>query len=208
MKAVASREARRLGVAEGADREGRRMIILREAARLFTINGFADTKVIELARSLGVTKPTVYHYVESKEEMIFEVLRIGNERNTELLREARKSADTGLGQLECFLRGYAEAIIDDFGKCVILADPRTLSGRLQELHYAAYRLVLDELNDIIRRGIDDGSIRPCEPHLLTFALMGAFNSLSRWYRNDGPLSIDEVADIYLGFFESAIEPQA
>ncbi len=199
-----SREARRIGVKEKADHDGRRHIILCEAARLFTLNGFQNTKLVDLADRLNVTKPTLYHYIESKEEIIHQVLTIGNERNASLVRQARDSSESGLGKLEIFLRGYARATVDDFGRCVILADPRMLSGRLREQHRQAYRYVLDEIADIIGEGIRDGSIRDCDPHLLTFALMGTFNSLSIWFHHEGKMTVEDVTEAFLGFFESAM----
>ena len=58
-------------------RSAKRDAVLSAAARLFTHRGFQGTSLDDIAQSLGVTKPTLYHYVANKEEILFECVRRG-----------------------------------------------------------------------------------------------------------------------------------
>src|SRR6478736_7357909 len=58
----------------------RRGEICRTAAQIFRDRGFDATSMSDLARSLGMTKAGLYHYFESKEALLFEILSYGLDR--------------------------------------------------------------------------------------------------------------------------------
>ena len=59
------------GRAQGYD-EQREQILVR-AARLFARRGYAATSMNEVARSCGVSKPSLYHYVRDKHQLLVEI---------------------------------------------------------------------------------------------------------------------------------------
>jgi hypothetical protein len=52
------------------------------------------------------------------------------------------------------------------------------------------------LRGYVEEGIADGSIRPCNPKLVSFAIAGAINWIGTWYHPDGDLSPREIAAAY------------
>src|SRR5574341_2178399 len=58
----------------------RRAEICRTAARIFRDRGFDATSVSDIARALRMTKAGLYHYFDSKEELLFEIMTFGLER--------------------------------------------------------------------------------------------------------------------------------
>ncbi|MBP6816278.1 MAG: helix-turn-helix transcriptional regulator, partial [Burkholderiaceae bacterium] len=50
----------------------KRNALLREAARAFSGRGYHNTSLDDVAAVLGVTKAALYHYVRSKQEILFE----------------------------------------------------------------------------------------------------------------------------------------
>ena len=68
----------------GRERAIKRDAVLRAAAQLFNEFGYHDTSLAMVAARLQVTKPTLYYYVQNKEEILFECVRLG----LELLRAA------------------------------------------------------------------------------------------------------------------------
>ena len=61
----------------GPQRDAKRDAVVRAAAKLFTTRGFKGTSLDDIAASLGVTKPTLYHYVANKEEILFACVQRG-----------------------------------------------------------------------------------------------------------------------------------
>src|SRR5512135_2650034 len=111
-------------------RDAKRDAVLHAAARLFITRGFKGTSLDDIAASLGVTKPTLYHYVANKEEILFACVQ----RGLDALR-AGIAENTGRGidereKLREVLRQYAAIVTSDYGLCVIrvgedpLAEPR------------------------------------------------------------------------------------
>src|SRR5437762_13336038 len=58
----------------------RRIEICRTAAQIFRDRGFDATSVSDVARALGMTKAGLYHYFESKEALLFEIMTYGLDR--------------------------------------------------------------------------------------------------------------------------------
>jgi hypothetical protein len=53
---------------------------------------------------------------------------------------------------------------------------------------------------MVEQGIADGAVRgDLDPKILTMAIIGLCNSVSRWYRADGPMSATQVRDLFGAF---------
>jgi hypothetical protein len=68
------------------------------------------------------------------------------------------------------------------------------------------------LRSLIRKGIADGSIAPCDPKMTAFALAGALNWIAFWHRSEsspaaGTLDPKTLAARLLQVFESGLEPR-
>ena len=55
--------------------EDRRAQIVRIATRLFSENGYAQTTLDDVAAEIGFTKPAIYHWFDSKDQILFEIHR-------------------------------------------------------------------------------------------------------------------------------------
>jgi len=60
------------------------------------------------------------------------------------------------------------------------------------------------LRGYVEEGIADGSIRPCNPKLVSFAIAGAINWIGTWYHPDGDLSPREIAAEYAKFLTGGL----
>src|SRR5262249_39669492 len=49
------------------------------------------------------------------------------------------------------------------------------------------------MRDLVREGIADGSIAPCDPKLVVFTLLGAINWVPKWFKASGPWSAEQVS---------------
>ncbi|WP_163025786.1 TetR/AcrR family transcriptional regulator [Chachezhania antarctica] len=177
-----------------AERQAKRMAVLRMAARQFNENGFRATSMADVASALQVTKPTIYHYFASKDEILFECVRMGLAQIREGTARAAARGGTGLDRMQDLIHAYALAMTEDFGICV----SRTGDAELSPASRAKFRALKREIDAILRglidEGIADGSIRAQDPQLAAFLVSGAINWIAHWYRPDGPKSRDEIAE--------------
>jgi AcrR family transcriptional regulator len=160
---------------------------------MFNDRGFHATSLDDVAASLGVTKPVIYHYLGNKDQVLFECVRLGLTQIREAVVAARARQGTGLDRLKAFLRRYAEIHMDDFGRCVIRTGEETLSAESRRKLRAIKREIDREMREAISEGIADGSIHAQDVRLTAFTLAGALNWPARWFDPDGPENRRDVA---------------
>ena len=188
-------------------REAKRLAILRAAARIFAERGYHTTSVAEVADALGVSKPFLYYYLKNKEDMLFTCSRIATEELHAVLEDVRNAPGTAWDRLRLLFRGYARVMSTDFGICQIRStSPGSLPPEMRERLVSGRRRLNREVERIVAEGLADGSIRSLHPKMATFALFGAFNWISNWYRPDGPMSPESIADAFLDVFARGMTP--
>lgn len=164
------------------DRHAKKDAVLLAAARLFTSKGFQGTSLDDIASSLGVSKPTVYHYVENKEQILFECVQRGLEALRAGIREAMQRGLPPRERLRAVMESYAGIVTSDFGLCVIrvgedpLAEPRRRELR-------ALKGEIDtEFHRLIEAGMAEGWIGRGDAAMASYTVVGALSGIGRWYR--------------------------
>ncbi len=190
------------------ERELKRDAVLAAAARLFNREGFHATSLDDVARVLGVTKPTIYHYFSNKDEILFECTRRGLEAVSIAAARAAGAGGNGLERLRSLMTEYAAVMTQDFGRCITLTSETDLS----ETSKAEFRRIKREVDQMVRAvvaaGMQDGSIAPADARLVTFTVTGALNGIARWFDDSGPLSVDEVARACVDILVRGVAPRA
>lgn len=177
------------------------------AARIFNERGYHETSMSDVAKALGVSKPYLYYYLKNKEDMLFECSRIATEELHTMLDEVRSAQVSGWDRLVLLFRGYARVMTTEFGICLIRnTAPGSLSERGRERLWVGRRRLNREVEQIIAQGIADHSIRPCDPIALSFALFGAFNWMTFWFRPDGPMNAEQLSHHFLDIFARGAMP--
>jgi len=188
-------------------RAEKREAVLRAAVRTFNARGFHATSLDDVAASLGISKPTIYHYLGNKEQVLLECVRRGLEQLRDAADDARTKPGTGLDRLRGFLRRYAEINMDDFGRCVIRTSEETLSPE-GAVRFRALKSEIDQaMRELIVDGIADGSIGSVDVKLAAFTLAGALNWPARWFDPAGPLSAEAVASRIVDLLTSGLAPR-
>lgn len=184
--------------------EQRRMEVLLAAARTFNRLGYHVATLDDIADELDITKPALYYYVKSKDELLFACGQLAmDELSTALDRSVDLEA-SGLERLRLFFRTYAEMICKDFGRCLAGTEPKDLASKSRKENAAGRRALNLSVREMIKDGIKDGSVRPCDDRAVSIALFDAFNGLSRWFNPKGAQPISQIADEYVAIFAKGI----
>ncbi len=191
-----------------ADRDLKREAVIRTAARAFNARGYHNTSLDDIAATLEVTKPTLYYYVENKEQLLFECFCAGLEPVRAAFRDARASHQDARTRLHGALLGYAKAIASEFGWCMVRAEDQDLSDTMRA-HVKALKSEIDQdIRRLLREGMADGSIGECDPKMTAFALAGALNWIAHWYRDSQSQSAAQIAAAFVALFENGLRPRA
>lgn len=178
----------------GPEGTARRTEIVHASARLFDERGYHTTSMDDIAAAVGIKKPTLYHHVQSKTQI---VLWIHDELVDDLSARLERRIADRVPRAETLFH-----IMDD-----ILGLLETRPGHLRvyfEHHREipgeegrAAREKRDRYTDTVRRLISDGAAAGEfvveNPGLTTFAFFGMCNWAYQWYRPEGPLSHRMIA---------------
>src|SRR5262249_54892679 len=147
------------------DREVKREAVIRAAAHAFNRKGYHNTSLDDIAAALEVTKPTVYYYVTNKEQLLFECFVAGIEQIRAGFRDAKSLEGPGRERLNSVLRNYAQVMASEFGWCMVRVEDQDLSPTMSD-HVKALKVEIDQaIRRLIREGVQDGSIHPCDPKM-------------------------------------------
>jgi AcrR family transcriptional regulator len=188
-------------------RELKREAVISAAARAFKERGYHNTSLDDIAALLNVTKPTVYHYVGNKEEILFECFRAGLEQIKAAFSQQQPAPRSGRERLMGAMRGYAEAIASEFGWCMVRAEDQDLSPAMSKRIKAQKSEIDQGIRRLILAGIQDGSIRDCDPKITAFALAGSLNWIAHWHREKDVLTPSEIAARFVEIFEDGLRPR-
>jgi len=191
--------ARRIGVSQQADFEERKLIVLREAVNAFQQYGISKTKISDICERLNVTKPTIYHYVGNKENMVIECLKIARRRLRGFGKEINAQNLIALEKLHKLLETYSEVVMDDFGRFILSLDVKQLSPKAKGEFAKSRKEFIRYVTQILAEGNQQGTIKCTEPHTAAMCIIGAFNFLPNWLNKDAA-NANEVFEEFINIF--------
>ncbi len=189
------------------DRAIKRQALLTAAVRLFNERGFHATSLDEVATSVGVTKPLVYHYLGNKDQVLLECVSFGLAQLREVAEAARAVPGRGIDRLKAFLRRYAEVVMGDFGRCVIRTSDEMLTADSRARFRAAKREMDAAMREMLEAAVADGSVRIADVRLTAFTIAGALNWSARWHNDDAGQSRAETARDMVDILCAGLEPR-
>ena len=168
--------------------------LLDTAVAVFNERGYDATSMEELATRLGVTKSAIYHHVSSKVEL----LRLALDRALDALfavtEEPGATSGPAIDRLEHVVRGSVRVLTEQLPFVTLLLRVRGNSP-VEEAALARRREFDRVVTDLVRAAEEEGDVRPdVDPAVTSRLLFGTVNSLTEWYRPDGGLSADDLAD--------------
>lgn len=161
-------------MAKRKKREERLKEILQAASVLFSKKGFDRTSVMDLAEALRIEKPTLYHYVKSKDELLFLILRNFLETLIKGLEQKRTEKKIALlpviltDQVKLFFQHQKEAF-------VYFRERRFLTGIYAQKIEALEETYLQKLSELLREGLPSTVLQT--PRHLALAFLGLISML-------------------------------
>jgi AcrR family transcriptional regulator len=148
----------------------------------------------ELAGRLGITKSAIYHHVPSKGDLLRMALDRALDELFAVTVEPGATAGPAIARLEHVVRGSVRVLATELPFVTLLLRVRGNSAvERAALHR---RREFDRIvTGLVTAAVAEGSVRSdIDPSVIARLLFGAVNSLTEWYRPDGDLSPDGLAD--------------
>jgi AcrR family transcriptional regulator len=178
----------------------RREHLLTTAARVFAAHGFAGTSMRDLARASSMSLAGMYYYVESKDDLLFQIQKSCFEKVTEGAGCVVRGASGAEDKLAAFIKHHIEFFVSHMAEMKVLAhEAESLSGDMLEGIRRLKRRYVNMLVELLSAldGQPDGRARR---HIAAYTLFGMMNWIYTWYDPAGPVGADELADTMTRLF--------
>lgn len=182
-------------------RNFKRERIIQEMIELFAERGFHGATLDVLAERLRVTKPFVYQFFRSKEDLLVTVYERGARHIVELIDEALKRDAPPYELLYRFVYSFAHQNVESraIGAVYLQEEKNIPAARLRVVR-AVQKEFDDKLTALIARGIKQGEFDVKDPRLAAFAIIGMVRWIQQWYSQmEGAPPAPHVADHFAQF---------
>ena len=180
-----------------ADASSKDEEIFTEAVRIFREKGYHATSVQDIADAVGLQKGSLYHYISSKEELLFKIFERSTGALTQELETIVASNDSPTEQLDRAIQAHLTALCEHLDiYSVYLTERRVLSGRTHSRVRSEGERHARLLEHIIQQGIAAKDFRAVDSKMTAHAILGMCNWLYQWYSPAGRLKPNEIAKLF------------
>lgn len=167
-----------------AQHDAKRTAILSQAARLFNSKGSRATTLRDIAETLGLTKTSLYYYVKTKEELIYQCYLAALGHHLRSMDEIEQHYRSPLERARQFFllqfENWLAAQENRGPHLAALLEIASLQGPHRSEVEAQYIAMFKRLRGYLRAGIDSGEIRQCETIAATRAMLGSLDWIFSW----------------------------
>jgi AcrR family transcriptional regulator len=172
--------------------------VLESAANIFFAKGFHAARIEDVARDVGMLKGSLYYYIRSKEDLLFQLLLAGIEDGDAFIARQIDPARDPVEQLERAIRAQIDYIIENrvpFG--LFLHEFDALSGKRQHKLISVMSRYNSRFVELVRRGQEQRKIIQGEPWIIVNGILGMCNWLYRWYDADQVSDSEQIKTVFL-----------
>ncbi len=175
--------------------------ILVAAAQIFSQKGFHATSMQDIAQAVNLQKASLYHHVSSKQEILVEVLDRALDLLIERMEQVMEQPLAPDEKLRQAMLVYLTALLEHRDLAVVLfLEHRSLEPEFHARHIPRRDRFERLWRVLIQQGLDAGLFCCVDPGMAVRALLGVANWTITWYRPQGSLSPQEIAEQFAGLF--------
>ncbi len=181
--------------------------LLTVSASLFRRHGYAGTTTRQLAAAMGIGKASLYHYIDTKEDLLYTLCVRSLETITDQVRAAVERSDPP-ERVSAMIAAHVRSMLHDQDMhAVMLLELRSLSRpRLDDVISRRDRYE-SNVESVLAHGQRAGMIRTdIKSRHLALGLLNLLNWTIFWYRLSGELNPDEVVTMMRTIFLDGVRP--
>jgi AcrR family transcriptional regulator len=180
-----------------------RQEILRTAARLFQQQGYDGTSMNDVAAALKLSKGGLYHHFQSKDEILFNLMDHAMDITQERVINAVRGIADPEARLRALIRLHISVVLSirDREITVMLHENHPLPPPLRKRINTRKKDYVHFVEKLIAEVQSArGSKSNVNPRAAAFALLGMINWIYQWYRPEGTLQEENLAQQYTEIF--------
>jgi TetR/AcrR family transcriptional regulator, cholesterol catabolism regulator len=205
-----------------ADQSVHKEDIIVAAADVLRRNGYEAATMKDIAAAVNLTAASLYHHFKNKDTLLLAVLEAGLEYVISLIEPVVHSHMPCDEKLRAMIRTHVAGVADNtaVGAAMVFeiralmnipfdensADYREFRTR-RDAFFARRDYFEDLFRRVIRDGVESGGFRPIDVGIFVKTMLGAQNWVGVWYRPQGRLNGEQIADTMADTFLLALKPE-
>ena len=185
--------------------------ILEQAVQLFAERGFAGTSFQDVARATGLTRPALYYYFASKEDLLARLVHAATDDIADVLDDiAADTASSASERVHRLVTVMAMRQLEDPARLrVMVKSEAELPPQLAVAFDNGRRRVLRALRSVVEDGIATNEFRPVDARTTALGIIGMCNWVAWWHRPEDAVGNEAVAQQYAEFAVAGlVEPDS
>lgn len=180
--------------------------VVAAAGRLFAERGYHGTSMRDLGRELGLLGSSLYSHVESKQDLLVEVVAEGARLFEAAANKAISAGGSPVEQLRHLTGGHVNVVLDNLDVArTFLNEARMLDDERRSLVLEARDRYEAVFREVIAAGVREGLFRDnIDPKISAIFALSVLNAIERWYRPEGTLDRDDLVEELAQFVLNAI----
>ena len=183
---------------EDGERRNRADDVIQAAVETFHDKGYSATSIQDVADRVGVLKGSLYHYIDSKEDLLARIFEESDRQSFALMEEMEALDVPAVDRLREFARLWSLWYLENVERASLYFNEwKHLTGE----RLAAVTQTRHEYEARVERMIrackaDGGADPDLDTHYACFFILSAINGLPIWYRRGGPDSAEHISEVY------------
>ena len=165
------------------------------AAQIFFTKGYSATSLNDIADALSITKAALYYYVESKQDLLYRIIKLGLDDVKAEVLDAARQIENAEERLRFIISNHSRLSAGGNQAVIII------SHEVDALNFDQRQEVLQrrrEYFEFIRNTLvqleAQGKLQNIDLTTATFTLLGMIIWLARWYSPNGKMSVENVCE--------------
>lgn len=180
--------------------------IILASAKLFAEQGYHNTKMRTIAKSVGLCQSTLYHYIRGKKQIMEQIINANTVRMDKVI-EISESASTPKERLRELIKNYVAFSTENaYESRILFTQTSVLPPKMRRDVRGKMKLVEYALQQVLREGINQGEfcLTLDEVKITSFAILGTCHWTLLWYRPSGELTPNQIAHRIIELIEKPL----
>jgi AcrR family transcriptional regulator len=170
--------------------------VVATAGRMFAEKGYHGTSMRDLGKELGLLGSSLYSHIDSKEDLLVEVVDEGARLFLDAADKAMAVDGTAGERLKALIAGHVDVVLDHQDVVrTYLNEARMLDEGHRSRVVESRDAYETMFRSVIGEGVDSSEFRAdVDPKIAAIFILSILNALERWYRPDGDLDRDRIVE--------------
>jgi TetR/AcrR family transcriptional regulator, cholesterol catabolism regulator len=171
------------------------------ASALFGHRGYAATSMRDIAKALDLQGGSLYAHIPSKEAVLAAIVEEAADAFHAAVRPIAEGPGTAAERLRAMIGAHLGVVTGGRDRAkVFLFEWTFLAPEHREAVARSRAAYQGYFERVIGEGADAGELEAADPRLAAIFILSAMNGMAHWYRPDGRLGPDALAEQYADLF--------